>query len=144
MTTVDLPPREHGARTSTSRPATLREHDDAVLAQAETSCRPPLARAVGAALLGGLLAGIAAPGRAQPPLATTAAMAMAADSARVDARPRVGPLAGAAATGGLILLGAAGAQALRTPTAWPRTAGGFGRRVADQTGFYLVQTGAQR
>jgi hypothetical protein len=49
-----------------------------------------------------------------------------------------------AATGGLILLGAAGAQALPTPAAWPRTAGGFGRRVADQTGFYVVQTGAQR
>jgi AcrR family transcriptional regulator len=52
--------------------------------------------------------------------------------------------AGLAATGGLILLGAAGAQALHTPAAWPRTAAGFGRRVADQTGFYVVQTGAQR
>ncbi len=52
--------------------------------------------------------------------------------------------ANAAATGGLILLGAAGAQVLHTPAAWPRTAGGFGRRVADQTGFYVVQTGAQR
>ena len=55
-----------------------------------------------------------------------------------------GGLAGAAATGGLILLGAAGAQTIRTPTAWPRTVGGFGRRVADQTGFYVVQTGTQR
>jgi hypothetical protein len=49
-----------------------------------------------------------------------------------------------AATGGLILLGAAGAQAIRTPDAWPRTAAGFGRRAADQTGFYLIQTGTQR
>lgn len=53
-------------------------------------------------------------------------------------------LSGVAATGGLILLGAAGAQTLRTPTAWPRTPGGFGRRAADQTGFYLAQTGVQR
>ncbi len=53
-------------------------------------------------------------------------------------------LANVGATGGLILLGAGGAQTLRTPTAWPRTAGGFGRRVADQTGFYVLQTGSQR
>jgi hypothetical protein len=62
---------------------------------------------------------------------------------RADARPRAGPLAGAASTGGLILLGAAGAQAIRTPDAWPRTGAGFGRRVADQTGFYILQTGTQ-
>jgi|GEM_PF-6362095 len=96
----------------------------------------------------------AAPARAQEAGRDTvrrAARDAAHDPARAP-RPRpprdpahaAGLFTGAAATGGLILLGAAGAQALRTPTAWPRTAGGFGRRVADQTGFYLVQTGAQR
>ncbi len=65
-------------------------------------------------------------------------------AARAGPNAPAGGLAGAAATGGLILLGAAGAQTIRTPTAWPRTVGGFGRRVADQTGFYVVQTGTQR
>ncbi|MBC7840953.1 MAG: hypothetical protein H7099_01500 [Gemmatimonadaceae bacterium] len=46
-----------------------------------------------------------------------------------------------ALTGALILAGAAGAQALHTPKAWPRTFEGFGKRVADQTGFYLAQAG---
>jgi hypothetical protein len=88
------------------------------------------------ALGAALLAGVAARGGAQPP---------PGDTARHTAPPRAANrLAGAAATGGLILLGAAGAQTIRTPTAWPRTAGGFGRRVADQTGFYAVQTGTQR
>jgi hypothetical protein len=68
----------------------------------------------------------------------------AASSPAASSPAASSPAANAAATGGLILLGAAGAQALHTPTAWPRTAGGFGRRVADQTGFYVVQTGAQR
>ncbi len=49
-----------------------------------------------------------------------------------------------AATAGLILLGASGAQTIKTPKAWPRTIAGFGQRVADQTGFYVVQTGSQR
>lgn len=46
----------------------------------------------------------------------------------------------AALTAGMILAGASGAQIIRTPDAWPRTVGGFGQRVADQTGFYVVQT----
>jgi hypothetical protein len=87
--------------------------------------RPP---APGALVAAAWLAG-AAPAWAQDPPRDTA---------------RAAPLAGAAATGGLILLGAAGAQTLQTPTAWPRTAGGFGRRVADQTGFYVLQTASQR
>ncbi|HYW31976.1 MAG TPA: hypothetical protein VE869_10760, partial [Gemmatimonas sp.] len=29
-----------------------------------------------------------------------------------------------------------------TPKAWPRTIGGFGKRVADQTGFYIAQAGS--
>ncbi|MBA3853455.1 MAG: hypothetical protein C0503_03510 [Gemmatimonas sp.] len=50
------------------------------------------------------------------------------------------PATKAALTGSLILVGAAGAQAIKTPKAWSRTWEGFGSRVADQTGFYLVQT----
>lgn len=50
------------------------------------------------------------------------------------------PATKAALTGAMILAGAGGAQAIKTPEAWPRTVGGFGQRVADQTGFYIVQT----
>ncbi|MES3034902.1 MAG: hypothetical protein V4813_12965 [Gemmatimonadota bacterium] len=46
-----------------------------------------------------------------------------------------------AMTGALIVAGAAGAQLLHTPKAWPRTFEGFGKRVADQTGFYIAQAG---
>jgi len=46
-------------------------------------------------------------------------------------------------TGALILAGATGAQVILTPKGWPRTASGFGKRVADQTGFYLVQSGTK-
>jgi hypothetical protein len=115
MLTVDLPPADRGAR------------------------RAALLAGLVAGLVAGLLAGRAAPIRAQEP-----ATAPTADGPHADARSHAAPLSGAAATGGLILLGAAGAQAIRTPDAWPRTAGGFGKRVADQTGFYLLQTGTQR
>ncbi|WKW13413.1 hypothetical protein Strain138_002732 [Pseudogemmatithrix spongiicola] len=50
------------------------------------------------------------------------------------------PATKAALTGSLILAGAAGAQLIKTPKAWDRTWQGFGYRVADQSGFYLVQT----
>jgi len=50
------------------------------------------------------------------------------------------PATKAALTGSLILVGAAGAQLIKTPKAWDRTWQGFGYRVADQSGFYLVQT----
>lgn len=46
----------------------------------------------------------------------------------------------AALTGGLIVAGAAGAQLVGSPTAWPRNWQSLGYRVADQTGLYLVQT----
>ncbi len=49
-----------------------------------------------------------------------------------------------AITSGLILAGAAGAQTIKTPKDWARTWVGFGYRVADQTGFYLVQTATVR
>jgi hypothetical protein len=49
-----------------------------------------------------------------------------------------------ALTAGLIISGATGAQIIGTPEAWPRTIGAFGQRVADQTGFYLVQTSTYR
>lgn len=79
---------------------------------------------------------------------TPAAPAPPADSTTVPdtAHPPAPHAAatGVAATAGLILLGAAGAQTIGTPEAWPRTVEGFGRRVADQTGFYLAQSGAQR
>lgn len=93
----------------------------------------PLAVLVGLAALTALTAATAPAGAQQEP-------------APPDSAPPTAPapLAGATATAGLIVLGAAGAQAIRTPDAWPRTPGGFGRRVADQTGFYLLQTGAQR
>lgn len=50
------------------------------------------------------------------------------------------PATKAALTGGMILVGAAGAQLIHTPKAWRTDWEGFGFRVADQTGFYLVQT----
>jgi len=50
------------------------------------------------------------------------------------------PATKAALTGGAILLGASGAQLIKTPEAWPRTIGGYGSRVADRTGFYVVKT----
>jgi hypothetical protein len=50
------------------------------------------------------------------------------------------PATKAALTGAMILAGASGAQLIKTPDPWPRTIGGFGSRVADQTGFYIVQT----
>lgn len=50
----------------------------------------------------------------------------------------------AALTGGLIVTGAAGAQFIKTPKAWAQTWEGFGYRVADQTGFYFVQTSTFR
>ena len=45
----------------------------------------------------------------------------------------------AALTGALIVAGAGGAHLVGSPTAWSRTWPGFRHRVADQTGFYLVQ-----
>jgi len=54
------------------------------------------------------------------------------------------PATKAALTGAMILAGAAGAQTIKTPKAWERTWTGFGARVADQTGFYLVQTSSFR
>lgn len=50
----------------------------------------------------------------------------------------------AALTGAMILTGAAGAQLIKTPKAWAQTWPGFGYRVADQTGFYFVQTSTFR
>lgn len=50
------------------------------------------------------------------------------------------PATKAALTGGMILAGAAGAQLIHTPKAWAQDWQGFGYRVADQTGFYIVQT----
>ena len=47
-----------------------------------------------------------------------------------------------ALTAGLIVAGASGAQLVKSPEAWPRTVGAFGQRLADQTGFYIVQTGS--
>lgn len=44
-----------------------------------------------------------------------------------------------ALTAGMIVAGASGAQLFRTPAAWPSTIEGFGQRVADRTGYYVVQ-----
>lgn len=41
--------------------------------------------------------------------------------------------------GSLIIIGAAGAHLIGSPETWTRTWPHFGYRVADQTGFYLVQ-----
>lgn len=49
-----------------------------------------------------------------------------------------------ALTAGLIVAGASGAQLVKSPEAWPRTVGGFGQRIVDQTGFYIVQTGSNQ
>lgn len=46
----------------------------------------------------------------------------------------------AALTAALILAGASGAQLIKSPEDWARTWEGYGKRVADQTGFYVVQT----
>jgi hypothetical protein len=54
------------------------------------------------------------------------------------------PSTKAALTGGMILAGAAGAQLIHTPKAWAQDWEGFGYRVADQAGFYAVQTTAFR
>lgn len=53
-------------------------------------------------------------------------------------------VAAIALTAGLIVAGATGAQLVGSPDAWPRTIGAFGQRVADQTGFYVVQTSTYR
>ncbi len=37
--------------------------------------------------------------------------------------------------------GAMGTQLIQSPTAWPRTWGGYGQRVADQAGFLVVEEG---
>lgn len=50
------------------------------------------------------------------------------------------PATKAALTAAMIVAGASGAQIIKSPESWPRTVGGFGQRVADQTGFYVVQT----
>jgi hypothetical protein len=50
------------------------------------------------------------------------------------------PTTKAALTAAMILAGASGAQVLKSPDDWPRTVRGFGKRVGDQTGFYVVQT----
>lgn len=42
--------------------------------------------------------------------------------------------------GGLIVTGASGAHLIGSPEVWGRSWPHFGYRVADQTGFYLVQT----
>lgn len=44
-----------------------------------------------------------------------------------------------ALTAGMIVAGASGAQLIRTPVAWPSTIEGFGQRVADRTGYFVVQ-----
>lgn len=54
------------------------------------------------------------------------------------------PATKAALTGGLILAGAAGAHLIKTPKAWAQNWTGFGSRVADQTGFFVVQTSTFR
>lgn len=76
-------------------------------------------------------------------LAWSAAMpARAQDVERlsVTAASESSPATKVLLTASLIAAGASGAQAIKTPEAWPRTWGGYGQRVADQTGFYVVQT----
>lgn len=77
-------------------------------------------------------------------LVATAALhsAVAAqDIARMSVTAAEGsPGTKAALTAAMILAGASGAQILKSPDAWPRSVGGFGQRVADQTGFYVVHT----
>lgn len=78
-------------------------------------------------------------------LGAVAVMAPAV-AAQEAVAPRLAPDSGAsvattvALTGGLIVAGAAGAQLVGSPTAWPRNWRSLGHRVADQTGLYLVQT----
>lgn len=69
--------------------------------------------------------------RAAPALSAQDAASVTGDSASLATM--------AALTGSLILAGAGGAQLIGSPTAWSRTWPGFRSRVADQTGFYLVQ-----
>jgi hypothetical protein len=72
----------------------------------------------------------------------------AAPTSRADARPVVGDTLGSGTDGGslapVMLAGvavaaAAGAQVVASPTAWPRTAGGYARRLGDQVGFIVVE-----
>lgn len=84
--------------------------------------------ALGVALAGSLPASLHAQRAPAPPTAA-------------DSAPQ-GRAEAVALTGALIVAGAAGAQVLHTPKAWPRTLEGFGKRVADQTGFYVAQAGS--
>jgi hypothetical protein len=76
-------------------------------------------------------------------LALSAAMpARAQDIERlsVTAVAENSPATKAMLTAALIATAASGTQLLQFPDAWPRTWNGYGYRVADQTGFYIVQT----
>lgn len=73
-------------------------------------------------------------------MAATPARAQEVERLSVTAAAESSPATKALLTAVLIAAGASGAQTIKSPEAWPRTWGGYGQRVADQTGFYIVQT----
>jgi hypothetical protein len=104
-----------------------------------------IARRLAPALLLGSLAPTAGAQRVTAPFARRPAGDAARSAAeRADVEQTDAERASAVATtAALIVAGAAGTQLLGTPDAWPRTWGGFARRVGDQTGFYVAQTSVQ-
>jgi hypothetical protein len=81
-------------------------------------------------------------------LASAGGLRAQADAVRTDSTTTV-PRTSAAVEAGLLsvpmlaggaVLAALGGQIIQSPTAWPRTAGGFfARRLGDQAGFVIVE-----
>ena len=70
-----------------------------------------------------------------------------ADSVRTDSSTAAQRTAASVESGHLsvpmlaggAVMAAVGGQVIQSPTAWPRTAGGFARRLGDQAGFVIVE-----
>jgi hypothetical protein len=70
-----------------------------------------------------------------------------ADTARTDSSTAAQRTAASVESGHLsvpmlaggAMMAAVGGQIIQSPTAWPRTAGGFARRLGDQAGFVIVE-----
>jgi hypothetical protein len=70
-----------------------------------------------------------------------------ADTARTDSSTAAQRTAASIESGQLSVpmlaggafMAAVGGQIIQSPTAWPRTAGGFARRLGDQAGFVIVE-----
>jgi hypothetical protein len=136
--------RPPGARRAAATGA-IRALAAAALLTAGRAAAQPVAAPSGAAPPRAVPSGAVPSGVASAPGDSAARPAPARAAATdVAAAHPASPLGAAAATAGLVLAGAAGAQVIGTPYAWPRTLRGFGQRAADQTGFYVLQTASYR